>query len=256
MSASRTSSARGRDGRSKRARTGSRRGDQLGLALPARCSWGGKRDGAGRKRGDRLSHASRPTLARGRPVHATLRLRGDLPSLRRKALLAVIDAALRGVLGREGFRVVHYSIQSNHAHLIVEAAGGDDLARGMQALSIRLAKGVNRALGRRGAVLSDRYHVRALRTPREVRNALCYVLQNHRRHVASDLARSGSMIDPTWIDPCSSGATFDGWRGGPPASPRPGAPPPVSSARFWLLTVGWRRHGLLESDEVPAAAWA
>lgn len=229
---------------------------QLGLELAPRFEWGGKREGAGRKRGQRVSHERRSALVRGRPVHATLRLRGDLPSLRRKALLAVVEAALRGVLGREGFRVVHYSVQSNHAHLLVEAGAAGHLSRGMQALSIRISKGVNRALDRSGAVLSDRYHARALRTPREVRNALCYVLQNHRRHVAGDLLRGGGIIDPTWIDPCSSGAAFDGWRGAVAARAVAVAPPPVSPPRFWLLTVGWRQHGLIAANEVPAAAWA
>lgn len=230
--------------------------DQLGLGLSPRFGWGGARTGAGRKRGSRASHAGRSALASGRPIHATLRVRGDLPSLRRKALFAVVEGALRGVLGREGFRVIHFSVQSNHAHLIVEATTGAALARGMQALSIRIAKGVNRALGRRGAVLSDRYHARALRTPREVRNALCYVLQNQRRHAAAEAARDGGIIDPTWIDPRSSGLAFDGWRGDRSAPPRAGAAPPVSPPRFWLLTVGWRRHGLVGIDEVPAAAWA
>jgi REP-associated tyrosine transposase len=242
--------------RGTRAPSGGSRADQLGLGLAPRFGWGGARKGAGRKRGKRASHASRPALARGRPVHATLRVRGDLPSLRCKALLTVLEDALHGVLGREGFRVIHYSVQSNHAHLIIEATSGGALGRGMQALSIRMAKGVNRALGRRGPVLSDRYHARALRTPREVRNALCYVLQNHRRHVAAGAARAGAIVDPTWIDPCSSGFTFDGWRHGAPAPHRSGAPPPVSAPRFWLVTVGWRRHGLLAIDEVPAAAWA
>lgn len=242
--------------RRPRAGAGSRSpAGQLGLDLAPRCGWGGEREGAGRKRGNRVSHAARPVLARGRPVHATLRLRGDVPSLRRKALLVVVEAALRGVLGREGFRVVHYSIQSNHAHFIIEATEGDLLARGMQALSIRLAKGMNRALDRQGAVLSDRYHARALRTPREVRNALCYVLQNHRRHVAADLVRGNAILDPAWIDPCSSGAVFDGWGADPLARPHRGTLPPVSAARSWLLTVGWRRHGLVGVDEVPAAAW-
>jgi hypothetical protein len=92
-------------------------------------------------------------------------------------------------------------------------------------------------------------HARVLRTPREVRAALCYVLQNARRH-ATDERR---MIDPGWDDPRSSGVWLEGWAGDvqlPPAA----SIAPVSEPRTWLLTTGWRRAGLIRVDEVPAAA--
>src|SRR5262249_22714935 len=72
----------------------------------------------------------------------------------------------------------HFSVQSDHIHLLVEADEPAALVRGMQGLAIRVAKSVNRALKRCGAVWADRFHARTLRTPREVRNALVYVLNN------------------------------------------------------------------------------
>jgi REP element-mobilizing transposase RayT len=167
-----------------------------------------------------------------------------------------VERALAGVLGRPGFSVVHFSVQTNHVHLLVEARDTCALARGMQALAIRLALALNRHLGRKGPVLSDRYHARALRTPREVRNALSYVLNNFRRHVAASWRRDGSVVNPYWLDPCSSARAFDGWRG-EAEPPEPGArPPPISPAATWLFTVGWRRHGLVRVDETPPSAWA
>jgi len=68
--------------------------------------------------------------------------------------------------------VLQFSVQRDHIHLLVEAPDGRALSRGLQGLAIRIAKGVNRILGRRGRVWADRFHARALRTPREVRNAL------------------------------------------------------------------------------------
>src|SRR5881396_2560442 len=114
------------------------------------------------------------------------------------------------------------------------------LGRGMQGLGIRLAKAINRRLGRRGCVWAERYHGRALRTPREVRNGLVYVLLNGRKHGA---IRRG-------IDPCSSGAWFGGWREGVEPSREPA---PVARPRTWLLSVGWRRSGPIGVDEAPAA---
>jgi hypothetical protein len=118
-----------------------------------------------------------------------------------------------------------------------------------------VARGVNHALARSGPLFADRFHARTLRTPREVRNALLYVLQNHRRHADAEARRAGGILDPTWLDPCSSAAWFDGWRDDAARGDPPGDPP-VSPPTFWLLTTGWRRHGLLGVDEVPPAAGA
>jgi hypothetical protein len=118
----------------------------------------------------------------------------------------------------------------------------------MQALSIRIAQGLNALLGRGGPVFSDRHHVRVLTTPRAARNALLYVLQNARRHAPRSPDR---ILDPTWLDPRSSARWFDGWRG---VEPEEGGDRLVAAARSWLLTTGWRRHGLLEVGETPPAA--
>ncbi len=214
-------------------------------------SWGGARPGAGRpKKPDaRAPHARRPRVGRHDAVHVTLRASGGLPSLRGRDAFAAMDGALRGVLGRPGFRVVHFSVQTNHLHLLVEAHDATALSFGMQALAIRAAKALNRALRRRGPVFRDRFHARVLRTPREARDAVCYVLQNFRRHATTE----DEIVDPYWVDPCSSGPAFDGWRGERERPATRGAPVPVSPARTWLLALGWRRYGLIRVDEVPRA---
>jgi REP element-mobilizing transposase RayT len=101
-------------------------------------------------------------------------------SLRSQRSFRVIDAAIRGVRARSDFRVVHHSIQGNHLHLIAEASGNSGVADGMRALGIRLAKGLNSMMGRRGRVFADRYHAHVLRTPAEARNAIRYVLGRER----------------------------------------------------------------------------
>jgi hypothetical protein len=107
---------------------------------------------------------------------------------------------------------------------------------------------VNRVFRRSGPVLADRYHLHVLRTPREVRNALAYVLLNARRHAA----RAGRTLSRAFgIDPASSGRWFDGWQNAIRAA---GPSPPVAPARSWLLTVGWRRCGLLAADEIPGSS--
>jgi REP element-mobilizing transposase RayT len=217
-----------------------------------RPTHGGARKGAGRKPGSgrrRVSHARRPAVVGRFPLHITVRMQRDLPGLRNFERARVLYRAFVRGCTKAGFRICQFSIQGNHIHLIVEAASAEQLARGMQGWGVRVARGINGELGREGRVLDDRYHARSLKTPSEVRNALCYVLQNARRH---DL-----VLDPKWhgVDAFSSAWWFDGWahehwrRGLVLARD-----PPVAAAQSWLLTTGWRRRGLIRITEGPPAA--
>jgi hypothetical protein len=156
----------------------------------------------------------------------------------------VIFGSVRAALARcsrSEFRLVQYSVQSNHVHLIVEASDRKSLSRGVHGMAVRVARAINRSLTRRGPVWSERYHSRALQTPRETRFALRYVLFNFRKH--GHRALSG-------LDPCSSGAWFDGFRERlPPAQ----GPPVVVRARTWLARRGWRRIGLLSVLDAPGS---
>ena len=172
-----------------------------------------------------------------------------MPSLRSVKLVRELEdsfATLREQ--RRDFRIVQYSLQGDHAHFIVEAKDRRSLGHGMKALSARLARAVNRVFRRSGAVLKDRYHLHLLKTPREVRSAIAYVLLNARHH-----ARRPSRGDA--LDPASSGRWFDGWKRQPviPATAlRHGRrSSPVAVARTWLARVGWRRHGLVDPAEIP-----
>jgi REP element-mobilizing transposase RayT len=180
-------------------------------------------------------------------------VRSDVPSLRTTAVVREFQRSLAEASKRGSFRVAHYSLQGDHAHLIVEARSREALARGMNSIGARLAHVVNRVAGRRGKVLDGRYHARLLGTPREVRRALAYVLLNARRHLQK---RRRSTIPPSRaaFDPASSARWFDGWR--PEAAsriPEVRGRPEVARPRTWLLRIGWRRHGLLDPSEVPGA---
>ena len=145
---------------------------------------------------------------------------------------------------------MHYSIQGDHVHMIVEAGSARDLACGLKAIVARFARAVNRVFRRAGRVLADRCHVHVLRKLREVRNAIAYVLLYARRH----LAKRGRLLPADGrIDPASSGRWFSGWR---TAAPPVHDPPAVAAPNTWLLSVGWRRLGLIDTTEVPGAAAA
>jgi putative transposase len=206
---------------------------------------GGRRVGAGRKAGGgrrNVAHRARARHARHAPAHVTLRAAALPVSLRNASVFSLIRAAIARA-SREVFRVIAFSVQRDHVHLVIEAESTTSLARGVQGLAVRVAKAVNRILGRRGAVWSDRYHARDLTTPREVRNALVYVLQNHRKH--------GDAAAPRF-DPCSSARWFTGWTHRVVEA----LTSPVVTARTWLGRVGWRRYGLIDPDETPHKARA
>jgi len=171
-----------------------------------------------------------------------MKLREGLPTLRRGVERKVLFEAFAKGCEREGFRVTHFSLQDNHVHLIAEGKDRGCLAAGMKGLAVRMARALNRLWERTGSVFGDRYHDRILRTPKEVRNALRYVLQNGKRH-------GMGQMQP--MDLCSSGPWFDGWREKLEVRGKEQFATPVAAPRTWLLNVGWRRHGLLTFEEIP-----
>jgi putative transposase len=184
-------------------------------------SWGGKRKGAGRKRkpGAGVSHVARPALAARFPVHVTVKVTGEVFNLRSRRSFRVIQRAFFAGNDRFGFRLNHFSVQGDHLHLIVEAEGAEALARGMQGLEVRIARGLNRMMGRKGRVFADRYHAHILRTPTEVKRALHYVLANHEKHATE----WGKTFAPAYRDPYTSMAVAAT------------GPPLVVVPRTWLL---------------------
>src|ERR1044072_4512920 len=122
---------------------------QLSLDLTVRKRRGAW-PGAGRPRvkdKDRgfIAHRARPSHRKGDPVHVTLRVKRGIPSLRRQSLERVVKLALlkqRDALDEKNakhFQVVHFTIRSDHVHLIVEAPDKRGVARGVAGLEIRIA---------------------------------------------------------------------------------------------------------------------
>ena len=243
---------------------------QLALALPR--GRGGARPGAGRPRSGKsnVAHRKRPTLSRHEPVLITIRLVRRLPRLRGRRPFEVIERALRATNETGGLRLVQYSVQDEHLHLMAEArpeeapAGSvprvaDSRRRAtrlvtsrMRGFGVRLARRLNKLFGRRGQLIAERYHTLVLRTPRAVRNAYVYLFGNRRKH----LAQAGRTFPGRWIDPFAGGVFFGGWRT-PPDEMSTWAghdPPPIVTPRTWLARCGWLRHGPIDPAEVPARA--
>jgi hypothetical protein len=175
----------------------------------------------------------------------TVRALPGIPSFRAELVEKIFKAVLRAQRKRkyrDDFQVVHFSIQTNHLHLIVEA-NGDHLRSGVSGLVIAFAKRLNQALSRTGKVWGDRYHTRDLGSPIEVRNVLKYVLMNYKKH--GYVTHGDGAIDPR-----SSAVAFDGWA--TRVASFETEPWPILRPRTWLLGTGWRTRGLLHPREQPA----
>jgi REP element-mobilizing transposase RayT len=154
-------------------------------------------------------------------VHAVLRVRDDVTNLR-GPVFSTLLFCFRAMKRRAGFRLVHFSVQSNHIHLIVEASDERALSRAMQSLAIRIARNLNQVLTRRGRVFDDHYFSEQLKGPRQVRHTLRYVFRNFEHHTGRkgpDGRASEMYLQVREVPPHA----------------------PVALPRTWLLTVGWRR---------------
>jgi len=170
-----------------------------------------------------VPHRTRAPFTRG-ALHVTVRVRREVWNLRTHRCFRALRRAFERGCARFGFRLVHFSVQGNHIHFIIEAPDQLALTRAMKGLEVRMARALNKVMERKGPVFSDRYHAHLLRTPREARHAWNYVLTNWRIHAERD----GRVVHKG-DDPYASATDPAGTR-------RP---------EFWMLRAGiWRRKPL------------
>ena len=212
-----------------------------------------------------VPHARRNEHDQQHLVHVSMRRVRLAPSLRSERIfLAIVQQLAR--LKRQGGRVVHYSVQHDHLHLIAEGKDRRDISNQMRKLFSRIALAVNSILSRRGSLFRDRHHRHELKGPTEMRNALAYVLFNDRKHHAQNggniseelLSSLDDRSSAAWLDP-------DDWveRGRPPPDmlqqlrtrslDRATGEPPVSTPHTWLGKSGWfeRGGGRMSLHELP-----
>jgi putative transposase len=200
------------------------RGEQQDLRFPKR--WGGARAGAGRPKGSRTSkripHTKRPRVSKHRPHHITVRVTRGTWNLRGQRCYPPITQALGALRSSEDFRVVHFSVQHNHIHLIVEADNRRAMSNNMRRLLSRVARELNQVMRASGARFDDRYHEHILKTPNETRNALMYVIGNRAVHLArlgktplNDLDPCSSLVESDLIQPPKTWLLLKGWKDPP-----------------------------------------
>lgn len=193
------------------------------------------------------AHRTRPALRANTPVHVVLRC--TLRGLRQWRVYHRLRHVVAKYYGRTDFHITHFSIQSNHLHLLVEADSREALTRGMRSFGICAARAIQKAMGRRGQIFGFRYHATQITSPQQARRTISYVLNNWRRHGEDRV----STLTSTWkIDPFSSGVSFSGWArkcGRPPDWYKPIVTTPP---RTPLLATEWRLAGFVHYEDRPA----
>ena len=163
-------------------------------------------------------------------MHVTVRLRREVWSLRTHRCFRALKRAFARGCERFGFRLIEFSVQGNHIHMIVEAPDAVALGRAMKGLEVRMARALNKVMLRKGPVFADRYHAHVLKSPRETWYAIRYVLDNWVIH-----ARRDNQPTPRGVDPYCSEWPHDG-------------PPLVAKPQWWMLCVGVPRVKLRLAD--------
>ncbi len=137
--------------------------------------WGGLREKSGRQRirSKGVAHSSREKVTSRTPVHVNFKYK---IAIRNKETLKLLRKSIQNAR-KHGLKVLHYSFQHNHIHLILEAETNSILTKGMRSLTITFAKGVHK-----GRIQIERYHLHVLKSLREVKHAVHYVLFNQQKH--------------------------------------------------------------------------
>jgi hypothetical protein len=197
-----------------------------------------------------VAHRTRPEHDGRHPMHLTMRRVRLAPSFREERIYRAILAELAEAK-RRGTRVLQYSAQHDHLHIMFEGGSRLELGKKLRTLVSRIALAVNRVAGRRGQLFGDRYHRHDLTSPREVRTALRYILFNTRKH-AQSYDPLDAMSSTPWFAHWSPESTPDADRLAAARARWWPQGSPLSAPKTWLAEKGWlRAGGPLAYDEMP-----
>jgi REP element-mobilizing transposase RayT len=129
-----------------------------------------------------IPHRERETIPKKTPVHVTIKINKHIVhTLRNKIIFQKISRAITKARNK-GIRLVHFTIQRDHVHMLIEAENKNQLGKAMQALGISFSKSLKSLTKTKLKIFKDRYHVHILKTLKEVRNAKSYILGNAIKH--------------------------------------------------------------------------
>lgn len=136
-----------------------------------------------------IRHVRRLRLKKASSLHLTIKVRENKADIQSKRILKALHHAIKRAR-LKGLKVVHYTLEYNHLHLLVESVDNKTLHKGMQSFGITIAKAINKIKRTKGSVYKNRYHLKLISSPRQLRNVLHYIFNNGVKH-----KRTSSKID-------------------------------------------------------------
>lgn len=131
-----------------------------------------------------IRHTARPVLTKPSSLHLTIKVQKIKADIKNKMILTMLKKAILNAR-RMGLKVIHYSLEYDHVHLLIEADNNVILGKGMQSLGVTLSKAINRTKRIKGRVYKHRYHFRKINSARELKNVMFYIFNNGVKHGAS-----------------------------------------------------------------------
>ncbi|MGZ3789032.1 MAG: transposase [Bacteriovorax sp.] len=128
-----------------------------------------------------IRHSSRPFLKKPSSLHLTVKIKKNRADMKNKSVLGLLKRAIKNAR-RQGLKVIHYSLEYDHVHLLIEADNNYILGKGMQAFGVTLSKAINRMRKLKGGVYKHRYHFRHISSARELKNVMNYIFTNGLKH--------------------------------------------------------------------------
>ena len=197
----------------------------------------------------RMAHAKRPELGENTAVHVTMKCTRKVPNLRHRKKYALVRRAFAKVQKVAGFRLVHFAVLGDHVHMLCEADSARHLSKGIQRITISMARSLN-ADGVRGAgesldpkagpfrerrgwigkIFADRYHEHVLSSPTEMARCLDYLFSNALKHFGMQNAVRCKITFATGAVRYMELDAFTSF-----ADLHTAADPPMATARGYLL---------------------
>jgi len=128
-----------------------------------------------------IRHTERPVLTKSASLHLTVKIKRIKADLKNKSILSILKKAILNTR-KQGLRVIHYSLEFDHVHLLIEAENNLILAKGMQSFGVTFSKAINRLRKLKGGVYKHRYHFRRIVGARQLKNVLNYIFSNGVKH--------------------------------------------------------------------------
>ncbi|MGZ3787001.1 MAG: transposase [Bacteriovorax sp.] len=128
-----------------------------------------------------IRHTSRPFLKKPSSLHLTVKIKKNKAEMKNKSVFSLLKRAILNAR-RQGLKVIHYSLEYDHVHLLIEAENNHILGKGMQAFGGTFSKAINRMRKLKGGVYKHRYHFRKISSARELKNVMNYIFTNGLKH--------------------------------------------------------------------------